>query len=375
MSEVDSSRDLSRERFIFSGEQVAKVSWIQDANGRFFGENPSWTDRTGQSVDDSYGLSWTNAVYPADIGLVMQPYINPTGSLRRSFVRLMDANSGTHKWVEWIIMPMTQNDKIEGWYGAAIDVHDKVLAMQTLEQQKQESDENIQRLLERVDQWDHENRPYPTIVLGTASILMRTIANLGNDAIDSGLGEIVLYSEHNIEINKSLVDIVAGREPELIPANPKRIIQRAVEIFRIETFKERPVKIEIPEDVDFIQCNEGSIYVVLRNLLNNAHKYSNDGSTIVVSATQGGGEIKFSVQDEGVGMPKEDLDKVFTQGFRIELSKAVAAGRGIGLATAKSIVESHGGKIWVESEPGKGSTFYFTLPEFHDELLESNPNL
>ena len=102
---------------------------------------------------------------------------------------------------------------------------------------------------------------------------------------------------------------------------------------------------------------------VLDNLIDNAIKYSGEESEVVVSARRAGQELLISVVDLGRGIPAEDLERVFDRMYRIEQRLAPEVGGvGLGLAICKGLVEAHGGRIWVESELGKGSTFCFTLP-------------
>jgi signal transduction histidine kinase len=102
---------------------------------------------------------------------------------------------------------------------------------------------------------------------------------------------------------------------------------------------------------------------VMTNLLENAVKYSPDGGEIVLSAQPLGAMLQVSVADQGVGIPQRDLHRVFDRFHRVEgeISKRVG-GTGLGLAICQRLVEAHGGKIWVESRIGKGSTFFFTVP-------------
>ena len=101
---------------------------------------------------------------------------------------------------------------------------------------------------------------------------------------------------------------------------------------------------------------------VFQNLVGNALKYSRNGSTrIQITSTELKSHWKFAVIDNGIGIDKQYFDKIFKLFQRLH-NKDEFSGNGIGLAITKKIIENMGGKIWVESEEGKGSAFYFTLP-------------
>jgi two-component system sensor histidine kinase VicK len=98
-------------------------------------------------------------------------------------------------------------------------------------------------------------------------------------------------------------------------------------------------------------------------MISNAIKYTPPGGTIRTVVSREESSIRFAVSDSGRGIPKEDLGKVFDPFFRVpQQSNDRTPGTGLGLALARSLVELHGGNIWAESEPKKGSTFFFTIP-------------
>jgi signal transduction histidine kinase len=112
-----------------------------------------------------------------------------------------------------------------------------------------------------------------------------------------------------------------------------------------------------------VDVDPSRIAQVINNLMENAVKYSPDGGEIVTTAQPQGAMLQVSVADQGVGIPQRDLHRVFDRFHRVEgeISKKVG-GTGLGLAICQRLVEAHGGKIWVESRIGRGSTFYFTVP-------------
>lgn len=145
------------------------------------------------------------------------------------------------------------------------------------------------------------------------------------------------------------------------PADVSALVKRAVALFG-DT--KQMVKTRIPSDLPLVRADSDSIFRVVANLLSNARKYSPNGGSIVVSAAVNDGMVEVSVQDEGLGIPADDLPHLFQKFFRIDTADRHAIrGTGLGLAISKNIVEAHGGKIGAASAgPGKGSVFYFTLP-------------
>ena len=101
---------------------------------------------------------------------------------------------------------------------------------------------------------------------------------------------------------------------------------------------------------------------VVINLLTNAVKYSPQADKVLVTAVRENGEVKVSVKDSGIGIRKENLEKIFERYHREEQRVTHFQGLGIGLYISYEIIRRQKGKLWAESEPGKGSTFYFTIP-------------
>jgi two-component system sensor histidine kinase VicK len=120
---------------------------------------------------------------------------------------------------------------------------------------------------------------------------------------------------------------------------------------------------EIPEDDIFVEVDEDKITQVLYNIISNAMKYSPEGGTITFRTKKADDMITISISDEGVGIPKDNLDKIFDRFYRVDKARTrKLGGTGLGLAIAKEMVNAHGGKIWADSVEGKGTTIYFTLP-------------
>jgi two-component system sensor histidine kinase KdpD len=124
---------------------------------------------------------------------------------------------------------------------------------------------------------------------------------------------------------------------------------------------ERSVKVSLPESIPFIDLDFVLIVHVLNNLLDNALKYSPEGSPIEVRAQMLESEIQISVLDRGLGIPVEDLERVFDKFYRVQRTSQ-ATGTGLGLAICKGILEAHGGRIWAENREGGGTSITLALP-------------
>ncbi|MCX5793906.1 MAG: HAMP domain-containing sensor histidine kinase [Elusimicrobia bacterium] len=119
--------------------------------------------------------------------------------------------------------------------------------------------------------------------------------------------------------------------------------------------------LELAQGLPRVSCDKDKISQVVINLLNNAVKFSERGRVTIKSALHDG-QVRVSVQDEGPGIRKEDMDALFKSFSQISSISAKKEGSGLGLAISRNIIESHGGNIGLDSRPGKGTTFYFTLP-------------
>jgi two-component system phosphate regulon sensor histidine kinase PhoR len=121
------------------------------------------------------------------------------------------------------------------------------------------------------------------------------------------------------------------------------------------------LRVECMEDLPNVNIDLQRLEQVLVNLIHNAVKFTRAGGEIVLLAEKGIGEVRFAVRDTGIGIPEEDVSRIFERFYRVDKSRA-GSGTGLGLSIAKHIVEAHGGKIWAESVERQGSTFYFTIP-------------
>lgn len=151
--------------------------------------------------------------------------------------------------------------------------------------------------------------------------------------------------------------------PEKITLN--RLINRSIDPVQ-ETARRKNIQLRVElDETYFVYCDVKMTETILRNLISNALKYTYQGGTVVVTAkTTGHGEIEVSVKDNGIGMKSEMMSKLFTMNEQISRKGTEGeSSTGLGLLICKEFVENQGGKIWVESEVGKGSIFNFTVKQ------------
>jgi two-component system phosphate regulon sensor histidine kinase PhoR len=160
-----------------------------------------------------------------------------------------------------------------------------------------------------------------------------------------------------------LTRIESGQVPfKIKPAKPCKLVNRAVKRHR-EQAKRASINLETncPDNLPRIYADSSRLRQILANLLHNAIKFTPDGGEVNLTVTQYEDVVEFSVQDTGIGIPSDDLPRIFERFYKADQART-ESGAGLGLAIARHLVEAHGGRIWVESTLGSGSTFYFTVP-------------
>ncbi|MGQ9627566.1 MAG: sensor histidine kinase [Anaerolineae bacterium] len=217
----------------------------------------------------------------------------------------------------------------------------------------------------------HELRTPLTSIKGYADMLMSGMAGEVNDTQKKFLRIIRANAERLSNLVSDLLDIVrleAGQvKLNLQPLNLGELIsETALSVEEHIQEKGLELSLSIPPEVPPVLADRERISQAIKHLLNNAWQYTPAGGKISVSLNSGGGELLVRISDTGIGISSEDRARLFTRFFRADHPLVrERSGAGLGLSLVKSIVELHGGKIWVESEPDAGSTFSFTLPLAH----------
>jgi len=213
----------------------------------------------------------------------------------------------------------------------------------------------------------HELRTPLNAIIGFSEVLNERMFGELNEKQDEYLKDIYASGQHLLSLINDILDlskIEAGRM-ELEPSDfdLATAIDNALTLVR-ERASRHGITLgqTIDERVGLIRGDERKVKQVLLNLLSNALKFTPEGGRIDVRATATDGMAEISVADTGVGIAPEDQGAIFEEFRQVGTAEKKVEGTGLGLALSRKFIELHGGRIWVQSQPGKGSTFSFTLP-------------
>jgi len=213
----------------------------------------------------------------------------------------------------------------------------------------------------------HELRTPLNAIIGFSEVLNERMFGELNEKQAEYLRDIHASGTHLLSLINDILDlskVEAGRmELELTEFDLPAAVDNAVTLIRERAGRKNiTVRIAVEKQLGMMRGDERKIRQVLLNLLSNAIKFTPEGGSIEVAAAPSDGSVEVSVRDTGVGIAPEDLEAVFEEFRQVGASAAKQEGTGLGLALARKFIELHGGRIWVKSQVGAGSTFTFTLP-------------
>ena len=211
----------------------------------------------------------------------------------------------------------------------------------------------------------HELRTPLGLILGHSTFLRELVGNEYQEQLDT----IIRNASRLKEIIESLSSVdnyqTGGASLRARKVSVKRIVEDTAASFRdMAAQKEITLKASVPPDQELlVTADGGKVSVALGNLVKNALTFTNRGGHVLIRGGREGNFIRVSVEDDGIGIPARDLERVFERFYQVESHLTRRhGGMGLGLSVAKAMIEHHGGRIWAESKEGKGSRFIFLLP-------------
>ncbi len=214
----------------------------------------------------------------------------------------------------------------------------------------------------------HELRTPLNAIIGFSQLLRQKLFGQINEKQDEYLADILSSGNHLLSLINDVLDlskVEAGQvNLELTSFSLREALEHGVVMVRERAMGSGVlVSLALAPEADVVRGDERRVRQVVFNLLSNAVKFTPEGGEITVATAHADGAVQVSVADTGPGIAPEDQERIFEEFQQTDIGTQQREGTGLGLALSKRLVELHGGRIWVESEPGKGSRFVFTLPD------------
>jgi len=326
--------------------------WMVDPEARTVFVNRRMAEMLGYEPEEMVGKKSTDFQAEQDREFLRQQLKQRKQGIAGNYdIRFLRKDGSTFCGLASAVPVYHRGGTFAGSFGMVIDITERKKAEQIKE--------------EFISLVSHEMKTPLTVMLGGLHTLLHDGGNLPEEDRAALLRDAYLETE-------SLADIVENLL-ELSRAQANRIVLRSESVVLEELLHEavgkamlqhgtRRVSIEVPPGMPVVKADKTRLERILHNLLDNAFKYSPQQSAVRVFAINNGEELTVGVSDQGQGMCREDQAKLFQPFERLGQDTAGKSGTGIGLVVCKRLVQAHGGRIWIESEPGKGSTFYFSLP-------------
>jgi signal transduction histidine kinase len=213
----------------------------------------------------------------------------------------------------------------------------------------------------------HELRTPLNAIIGFSQVLRQKLFGDVNEKQEEYLDDILSSGNHLLDLINDVLDlskVEAGQvELEVATFSLREALERGVVMVRERAMKNGvQLSLELAPNLDLVDGDERRLRQVVFNLLSNAVKFTPAGGSVLVASDRVDGHVEVSVTDTGPGIAPEDQERIFEEFQQTDVGVQQREGTGLGLALSRRLVELHGGRIWVESEPGHGSRFVFTLP-------------
>jgi PAS domain S-box-containing protein len=320
--------------------------------------NPAWEQVLGYSRDELHGHLLTNLVHPDDLRLTSAALQRVSKEATGRFESRFRHKDGQYRWLAWMVVTSSQDRLL---YAAARDITERHLAEEKLHRQTEEL-ERSNRELEQFGYVASHDLQEP---LRLVTNYVRLLARRYEGQLDEDADEFIGYTLEGTERMRNLLsDLLAysqigTQSQEQVSVDLEETLKQVVD--NLHLMIEANSATITHDPLPSVMADAAQMVQLFQNLIGNAIKFrSKEPPRIHVGAKQLEERWLIFVRDNGIGIDPQYTERVFIIFQRLHKPDQYP-GTGIGLAIARKIVERHGGRIWVDSEPGKGATFYFTL--------------
>lgn len=364
------------ERFRALADNISQMVWIANRQGEMQWFNKRWYDYTGVGIEEIRATGWDNLHHPDHASRVIDNFRSSIkNGLHWEDTFPVRAKNGEFRWFLSHALPIRdESGNVSLWFGTHTDVTELRNAESALQQQnvelikaKEKAEESDRFKTAFLANISHEIRTPMTGILGFADLLK--LPELSAIDKEKYLELIEISGKRMLQIINDLIDISkieAGQiDLKIAEVNFNDLLNELL-MFFVPDANKRGIFLKLssnlPSDKVFSFTDKTKISQIMSNLIKNALKYTKEG-TVEFGCSFVNGNYRFYVKDTGVGIKKELHGKIFERFTQGEVSWAdKSEGVGLGLAISKAYAGLLGGEIFVESEPGKGSEFYFTIP-------------
>jgi PAS domain S-box-containing protein len=338
----------SGELFRFLADAIPHKIWTSGPDGRANYYNQGWYDYTGISGFEQLREQIWDVLHPEDRAIAAVEW--PKAIQRGEGVEMESRfrrHDGVYRWhLSRFSAHKDSNGQIQLWVGTSTDIH--------------EQKENEQRKDEFLSIASHELKTPLTSIKAFNQLMQRTRDEERLSGFIDKSAEHIYRLERLINDLLDVTKINAGKmNYAMEPFMFSQLLRDSIANMQYNATHE--LLLESAPDISFTG-DRLRLEQVMNNFLTNAAKYSPDGTRILVNSRADADGIIVSVQDFGIGIAPENLDKLFDRYYRVDNTAMRFEGLGLGLFISSEILKRHQGSFWIESELGKGSTFYFRLP-------------
>ncbi|MCX6543696.1 MAG: PAS domain S-box protein [Acidobacteria bacterium] len=346
-------------------ESLPQLVWTCRADGPCDYLSPQWTAYTGIPEQDQLGSGWLEQLHPEDRALTIARWNAAVGA--GSYFDLefrIRRNDGVYRWFKTRALPLRDSEgRVVRWFGTNYDIDDQKRA----EEQLRRSLADLRRSNQELEQFAYVASHDLQEPLRMVAAFTQLLAEKYKGQLDDKANKYIDYAvDGAVRMQRLINDLLTysristkGNPPEATDSHA--VLGEALRNLQAAIQESRAMVTN--NDLPVVRADATQLAQLFQNLIGNAIKFRRaDPPRVHVSARDVGHEWEFSVNDNGIGIDAQYADRVFVIFQRLH-TRPEYPGTGIGLAVCKRIVERHGGRIWFESEPGKGSTFYFTVPQ------------
>jgi PAS domain S-box-containing protein len=340
---------------------------IASFDGRFLRLNPAWQRTLGYTVQELTASPFMEFVHADDrAATVAEMEKLMTGEQTVSFENRYRAHDGSYRWMLWTATPFTRDRLV---YAAARDITERKRAEEKIQRLKEAAEAANRAKSDFLARMSHEMRTPLTAIIGMGDVLDRTPLSSEQRQY---LASLQRAGGHLLALINDLLDLSKAESDRLTLENIEfslfDVLEKTVEIAAMAARKKGvALRREVAPDIPAMLTGDPDrLRQVLINLVSNAIKFTSGGQ-VVIRVDRDPDErdpcaLRFSVADSGVGIPDDKLGVIFEAFAQAEASTTRQyGGTGLGLSIAKRFIELMGGRIWVESQVGAGSTFHFTV--------------